>query len=410
VSEDVQRQAIEAMAARDGVTISTWYKDWDRSADESKSKRRTEYAAMLRAIEACEVGTVYAYAVDRLYRSLTGFLRLTEAANRCGARIVTSRDGIVGGDGSPMAAAFAQIGAVFTELELSTAKARARAAYAARVARGDHVGQIPYGHRLVKVDGVNRIEDDPERPIAPIIEAYARANGRIRTTVRILNDELRLPAPYGGQWDRPSVLRLIEREAPELLPPRTASGRRDAPATPALLAKLLRCHCGRLLTPNRHVEKRHGTGAVTVSYYCARGNSMPVEHGRPYYVAESMVLPFVRAEADRLQPPKDAPSDADNAARRAALDEKRRRLALVFADGGIDELTYHRQRKVVEAEAKALDAASRPLPVPGRIDWADWPTENINAVLRAMFDHIQLDRSLRPVEAVWLVPEWRGAS
>lgn len=42
VSEDVQRGEIERLAARDGVVVTHWFKDWDRSADESKVARRTE--------------------------------------------------------------------------------------------------------------------------------------------------------------------------------------------------------------------------------------------------------------------------------------------------------------------------------------------------------------------------------
>jgi DNA invertase Pin-like site-specific DNA recombinase len=407
VSEDVQRQSIEAMAARDGVSVTTWYKDWDRSADESKAKRRTEYVAMLRAIERCDVDVVYAYAVDRLYRSLPGFLRLREAAKRCGTRIVTHRDGEIGADGSPMGKAFDGIRAIFTELELDTAKVRAQAAYQARVARGDHVGQVPYGYRLVKVDGVNRLEPDPARPVAPILDAYRRAGGRVRTAVRILNDEMHLPAPYGGVWDRPSLLRLITREAPGLLPRRTATGRREAPATPAKLAKLLRCHCGALLTPNRHVERRRSRETVAVSYYCARGNAGRQDHPR-VYVAESKLLPIIAAEAARLRLPGDRLAGEDAAERLATITERKRRLALTFADGALDEPTYRERLADLGRDVDAIEATTRAVEIPAALDW-EWPVASLNAALRAVFTRIDLGPDLLPVAFTWAAPHWRAA-
>jgi hypothetical protein len=41
------------------------------------------------------------------------------------------------------------------------------------------------------------------------------------------------------------------------------------------------------------------------------------------------------------------------------------------------------------------------------IDWS-WPAERINGVLRAMWEHVELDDRMRPVRAEWLVPEWRA--
>jgi hypothetical protein len=41
------------------------------------------------------------------------------------------------------------------------------------------------------------------------------------------------------------------------------------------------------------------------------------------------------------------------------------------------------------------------------IDWS-WSAERINAVLRAMWERVELDDRMRPVRAEWLVPEWRA--
>jgi hypothetical protein len=42
-----------------------------------------------------------------------------------------------------------------------------------------------------------------------------------------------------------------------------------------------------------------------------------------------------------------------------------------------------------------------------RIDW-DWPPRQLNAVLRAIFEDVQLDpETFAPVGFTWTVPEWR---
>jgi DNA invertase Pin-like site-specific DNA recombinase len=407
VSEDVQRGRIEAMAARDGVTISTWYRDWDRSADEAKVSRRIDFAKMMRAIEAGQVTTVYALAADRLYRSVETYVRLTSAASQNGVKIVTDREGIIGGDGSPLGEFQAGLGALLGKLELSTAKVRAKGAYDARVARGDYVGQAPYGSKLVKVDGIVRLEADADRPVAPILNAVERADGKVRTAIRIINDELKIAAPYGGHWDRKTLLRVIEREAPHLLAARAPSGRREAPATPALFAKLLRCHCGATMTPNRHRERRRQVETVAVSYYCAKGNASPANH-RPYYVAESKLLPIIRAEADRLTPPSEVRAAEADAAIRSLLIDKRKRLGLAFASDAFDEPTFKAELRKINDELRAIDEASRTIPILRPVDWENWTTAEINTVLRAIFAHVEVGHDLMPVAFTWNYPAWRA--
>jgi DNA invertase Pin-like site-specific DNA recombinase len=413
LSRDVQDSAVRRMAERDGRTIDAWYIDWDRSADESKSSRRVAFAKLLRDLEAGTIDVVYAVAPDRLYRSLEAYMKLMAAAEAHGAKIIVP-SGPINGDGSPATEFQAGLGALLARMELSTAKARAQDAYKVRVERKDYVGQAPYGKKLAKVDGRIVLVDDPDRPIAPIIDAFQRAGGRSRTAVRILNDELGIKSPYGRRWDRVSLRRVIERERPDLLPPRAPSGRReggrDEPAAPVLLAKLLRCHCGRTLTPNRHVEKRAGRKPVTsVSYYCAGGNASrngAVPHPR-VYVAESIVLPFVKDELARLRPPAAIRTAEDREDERKAIADDRRKLLAGWRNGVLDDDEYAKEDAAAKAKLDALDDEGRIEFVPQSVDWDGWSPEMINASLRAIIKYVQLDEYLRPVEAVWALPDWR---
>lgn len=409
VSRDVQEQAIREMAAKDGHADVRLFVDWDRSGDAAKVEQRAAYQALLGALRTREVSTVYAYSADRLYRGIGTFHDLMTAAEAANVRIVTSRDGVIGGDGSPMATAFSQIGAVFAELELNTAKARAKGAAAVRRRRGDHLGAVPYGYRLDRgADGVVRLIPRPEQPIGPVLDAWERSGRRPRACVRILNDEMRIPAQRGGPWDRSSILRLIAREAPDRLPRRAPSGRREESASLTRLAKLLRCHCGRTLTPNIHREQRDGRGAsVSVNYYCARGHAARADHPR-VYVSESVLMPWVVEEAARLAVPfAQALTMEQHVDERSVLDAKRARAVESYIEGLIDKEDRDRRLAVFDRELDRLDTRARAVDVPPTIDWT-WAPETINDVLRGLFEYIQLDPQLRPVDAAWTVPEWRA--
>lgn len=260
VSRAAQEAAVRELAHRDGHNGDLRvFDDWNRSADQDKEAKRAAFASMLADIEAGRVSAVYAYALDRLYRSMRTFVRLTEAAKAHDVRVVTLREGVLGGDGSPMAQAFAQITAVFSELELNTAKARARGAMAARRQRGDRFGHAPYGFRHVRDHGRIVREPDTLRPLAPVLDAYREA-GSVLGACRLL-EARGIPAPRGGErWATSALTRIIEENAPDLLPRRTAAGLRTP--SRALLAQLLRCpFCGRMLTPNVHRGQ----------LYCANG-------------------------------------------------------------------------------------------------------------------------------------------
>lgn len=409
VSREAQEAAVRALAARDGHNGELrLFVDWGRSADEEKEAKRAAFLAMLAAIERGEVSTVYAYALDRLYRSMRTFVRLTDAARARDVRIVTQREGVLGGDGSPMARAFAEITAVFASLELNTIKARNQGAAKARRSRGDAMGQPPYGKRIVRdADGRAikpiRWEDDPERPLAPILKAYSQC-GNVLATAKALS-AAGVPTPKGKvkpdgspRWETTSLTLILERAG--VLPPRH---HRRLYAKSAYLAGLIRCHChnGKVMTPD-HEHVRTGT-----SYYCHDGKLDGVAIHGHNWVREAAILPAIRAEADRLRIPFDAVAlGQENETKRESLAERKRRVALAFADGALDEPTYREQLAAIESTVERLEAAAEI--VEGvRLDWSA-PVPVVNAALRAIFEYVQLAPDMTITEIRWRVPEWRS--
>jgi len=404
VSREAQEAAVRELARRDGYTgdVRT-LTDWDRSADEAKEGRRAGFLAMLAAIERGECDVVYAASLDRLYRSMRTFVRLTDAAKAHDVRIVTLREGVLGGDGSPMAQAFAEITAVFSGLELRTTKARAAGAMAVRRERGDHIGRVGYGYQLARNDaGAIVAMPDPTRPLGPIVDAV-RDGGSILAGCKLLR--LRgIPAPDGGSmWGSTTLRRIIERAAPELIPAAGPTGRRQP--THAALAQLLVCHCGHVLTPEG--QRKWGRPA----YRCTRGNRLGRDVHGPCWVAEASVLPWIRDEIARLRivdPLTGEPIDAvklasDNAAQRDALAGRLDRANELFVigpkAGGWTRERRDAEAAVVKAALDLLGDTEAIVKVPP-VDWT-WPVPELNAYLRAIVSRVDLGPDMRPVWAEW---------
>lgn len=397
ISRDAQESAVRELAHRDGHNGNLRvYDDWNRSADEAKEAKREAFTAMLADIEAGRVSEVYAYALDRLYRSMRTFVRLTDAAKAHDVRVVTLREGVLGGDGSPMAQAFAQITAVFSQLELNTAKARAKGALEARRSRGDALGQAPYGYKHARVDGRLVRVPDPSQPVEPILAAYRKA-GSVLGACRLLEDAA-IPAPRGGKrWATSLVTRIIEEHAPDVLPRRSLTGQRTP--TKATLAQLLRCpFCGTTLTPN----------AARGQYYCRHGARDRAVHPR-YALTERDVMPWIEAEAARFAPPFDAASMSNEAeARRETLEAKRARWIEQYGEGLIDKSERDRRLAVIDRELDDVSIRADTLAViPEAVDWDSAP-DKLNAFLRSIWQYIELDANMQPTRAEWIIPEWRA--
>jgi DNA invertase Pin-like site-specific DNA recombinase len=405
ISREAQRAAVRKLAAADGHNgVLVEYDDWGVSADIAKSAKRTAYAGLLADMEAGLVSAVYAFDVDRLYRDPRDLIRLQDAAQAHRVRIVTTAGPLAIGDGvDPAAEGFAFIGAVFGRMELQKAKKRARATRDARRERGDEFGHPPYGYQRAREQGGRIVfVPDPQQPLEPVLEAFAKA-GSFAGAARVLN-ERGLASPHGRRWAGNVINRIIRRERPGLVP-RGRSEARVAPRGTHIFSRLLRCHCGRLMTPRvtRHTT-RYGSYGPYVGYQCYDGRHDP-RHPRPYMVNERSVVEWAKGEAARLRTPERVQLVQRNDRRRASLEAQRERLGWAVTDGLLSREQARERAATIDGELAALHDQEALVDVPS-LDWS-WPASELNAVLRALWERIDLDKDLRPLSAVWRVPEWR---
>ena len=414
VSREAQLVAVRALAQANGIDPDalTIYEDWGRSADETKREKRTGYLALMRAIEDRALDFVFVYHIDRIIRSVRDFAELQQVADGH-TTILTPQFPLTGTD--PMARAFAQVAAVFAELELNRIKQRNRKALDVRIARGDALGHPTWGMAHVRNGDDQMVEvPDPDKAddVAKVIGAVREA-GTILGAVKLLN-ERGVPAPKGGDWHTSALTRIVKAHAPELVERKRRGGR---PAGPSILRGLIRCHCGTMMTPN----------AARRQLYCYNGNRQGVDkHGRAH-VRERDLLPWIMDRAQQTHDQGDAAIRRQNAeARRADLIEQRERLGYAVVDGLLTRDQARSKAGEIDDElaqlAEDLDALGEARPAPLLTDasgeqydptrpqgWLDFDTVRwdtgivvaMNEHFRSLWRHIQLDKQMRPVGAEW---------
>jgi hypothetical protein len=126
-------------------------------------------------------------------------------------------------------------------------------------------------------------------------------------------------------------------------------------------------------------------------------------------VSEAKLIEAMKEEADRLRIPADRLQLVEaSVSALAALEAKRDRVRDLFIDGMLDKDERNRRWTAIDVEADQLRAFERLVDIPPSVDW-DWEAAQINAVLRALRERVELGPDLMPVRFVWRVPEWRAA-
>lgn len=387
-SREAQLAAVRSMCGPD-VTV---YTDWGISGQKAD---RPEYLRLKADIAAGRVGSLCAYSLSRLGRSARELLTLVDL---CAAHGVTIRTSVESLDTSTaMGKAMLTVMAAFAQLEADVARERQASALEARRARGDDLS-APYGWRLERqADGAMRRVRNDAIDLSALVGAFREA-GSVLGACRLL-EQRGVPAPRGGtRWATSALTRILEREAPDLLPRRTSTGMRTP--TSAILAQLLRCPapgCGVMLTPN----------AKRGQYYCRLGPRDTATHPR-YTVTERLILPWVKAEAARLRVPYGEGELDGIGARRDAIAERLGRANELYIEGAIDRAKLDAAKARAARDTAALEATEALVTIPEALDWS-WAPARINEVLRSMWRHVELDAGMTPVRAEWVLPGWRAA-
>jgi len=386
-SHESQETAVRELAKRynDNGSTLTILADWDISGRLGPD-RRPGYRALLEAIESGRATAVYSYSLSRLGRSLRELTRLIDLCDKQGIPVRLYVDSLDTSTASGRLLAHV-LGSV-AQFEADVAAERQRASQAAKRARGEKIGTTPvYGER--------------EGEDAAIVSAAVMEAGSYSGAAKLLNERGIKPRSSKRGWWASSVSVVMKRIDPDV----HINNRGPKGIGPDfILAKVLRCPtCGTRLTGM--ADRTWRTSGPRVRYACRQGSVTP--HARTS-VSEHLILPAIRAEADRLVTPEMIEAGDTEAEQRAELEHRKARVLDMFEAGHIDRDERERRLTGIYQSLEKLDARRVVNAIP-RIDWT-WPSRQINAVLRALFERIELDpATFQPVAFEWTVPEWRAS-
>jgi hypothetical protein len=258
----------------------------------------------------------------------------------------------------------------------------------ARRARGDSLGIAPYGWQIV--DG--RRLPNPSEPIEPLIAAFERA-GSAFGAARLLSAS-GLRTRRGFLWSAKTLTEILRREG-VMVPHYRRQGAK--PAADWVMYQLITCHCGVTMTPGDRRGPR---------LFCYRARVDP-NHPRPFGIADTKLLPAMMAEAAHLRMPSAVEVAAASTERREALSAKRARIVDTYTDGAITKVDRDARLRDVDEALEKLDAETTIVDLPSVVDWT-WPPRQLNGVLRAIWERVELGPDMQPARFVWRVPEWRA--
>jgi site-specific DNA recombinase len=141
---EAQRKQIELWAARQETTVAAWHMDQGISGA-AGIDQRPGLADALNDLRARHAGWLVVAKRDRLARDVYLVGAIDKVIRASGAKLA-SADGAPLGD-EPAEVMQRQIGDVFAQYERAIIAARTKAALAVKRARGERIGNIPYGWR-----------------------------------------------------------------------------------------------------------------------------------------------------------------------------------------------------------------------------------------------------------------------
>jgi DNA invertase Pin-like site-specific DNA recombinase len=202
---EAQRKQIERWAERESVTVAAWHVDQGISGAAGIDKR-PGLAAALNDLRARRAGWLVVAKRDRLARDVLLAGAIEGVVRRSGGRMA-SADGAPVGD-EPGEVMHRQMGDVFAQYERAITAARTKAALAVKKARGEVIGNLPYGYRWA-ADEVHLEEDEGEQRVIERARELRSQGLTLRAIAGVLSGEFK--TRVGTAFLHPQVGKMLGR-------------------------------------------------------------------------------------------------------------------------------------------------------------------------------------------------------
>jgi len=198
-----QEDICKAWCAKNNTTLSESFIEKAISGAAPLDKR----PALFKAISSLGKGDILLVArLDRLSRDIYGGIMIDEAVAHQKAKVISAAGEGTDSD-DPASKMIRDIIRVVAGFERSITQFRIKAALAAKKARGERVGAIPFGYAL----GPNRklIHKDDEQPTVARMVSYREKGYSLRQLAEKLNEEGLLNR-NGSRWTHDSITNALK--------------------------------------------------------------------------------------------------------------------------------------------------------------------------------------------------------
>lgn len=202
---EAQAAALDAWALREGVQLLACYLDRGVSGA-TPIEGRPGLCGALAALREHGAGVLVVAKRDRIARDVVVAAMVDRATTSAGARLV-SADGTGNGD-TPADAFMRTVVDGAAAYERGLIRARTMAALAAKKARGERTGSVPFGHRLA-ADGVRLEADQRESAILARARELQGSGLSTRSIVRALAAEGVTSPRSGRPLNQTQVVRAL---------------------------------------------------------------------------------------------------------------------------------------------------------------------------------------------------------
>lgn len=203
---EAQRTAIEAFCAAHGIRLADVFVDATSGA--TPLDQRPGFTAALAALRTHGAGLLLIAKRDRLARDIVVAALAERAVAAAGAQIA-SADGA--GNGTSDADAFMRgVLDAASAYERALIRSRTRAALAAKAARGERTGGVPYGFRD---EGGRLVEEPGERLVIERVRALRAEELSYARIARQLAADGHKPRS-GQRWHETQIRRMLSTPSP----------------------------------------------------------------------------------------------------------------------------------------------------------------------------------------------------
>jgi len=203
VSLEAQRAKIEAWCLANDVQPGGVFVDAGVSG--KRADNRPQLQEALAAVSKAK-GVLIVYSLSRLARSTKDTIQISERLDKAGADLVSLSEKL---DTTSAAGKMVfRLMAVLAEFERDQISERTSTAMAHKKSKGERVGTIPFGFRLLD-DGRTLVRDEKEQGIIELLELFRGSGHSYGKIAEILNRKSVPTKKTGAKWAGTTVRNIL---------------------------------------------------------------------------------------------------------------------------------------------------------------------------------------------------------